>query len=523
MQLPPNFKVLVLVHGKQDLSTSNIKKILSEHEEWELEIFLRCNGNMDYSNYKHQLELQKEKKTTYTTDFLSTIDRPYNLVMTACVGGNGIGNVASQVPDGTRILSLSDDIGRTRVIDYKSIIDSAITAKTHDKNPLGIEPFLRNYLLYGLSQRNYPVLMEGGSGVHIFKEELRKILGQKLPTSVRQKILNSVTDEDDKTLIQVGFKAIEVNKTLDRLSPENELGPCLYIAHAISRNEYESRQSKETARLNLIRAIQDNDYPSLEDALSNGADPSRFVREWKVYEKLEYSPLMYAIIKGASDKICFRLVELATDLNEVDHDNNTALSLAAGHGRANLVERLLKTGKVDLEHQTNRHPWRGLTPLLIACVEGHEAVVSKFLYNSKIRPKFYSPAGHSAMETIARSKSKKKDPLFFIAKMLLLKGADFKNDTTPSGYTPLMYAAICGNTELVKFFIKEGASTTKKYQSSDCSNPSDAYTALSVALDSNANPEIVAILRSYIPIRSIDRLLYVNYKYKDRIYLDPRP
>ena len=64
------------------------------------------------------------------------------------------------------------------------------------------------------------------------------------------------------------------------------------------------------------------------------------------------------------------LLNAHSDVSLEDSDGNNALCHAAKLGNENLVQRLVrecKRGKVDVDHRN----MRGLTPLLIACQEGH--------------------------------------------------------------------------------------------------------------------------------------------------------
>lgn len=76
-----------------------------------------------------------------------------------------------------------------------------------------------------------------------------------------------------------------------------------------------------------------------------------------------------------------------------------------------------------------------------------------------------------------------------IAKILVDNGIDI--EYSPSEYTPLMYACLCGHTRLVKFLIKRGADVnrcTRRGNAITAAIDGDSIESLETLLSHNANP-----------------------------------
>ena len=85
-------------------------------------------------------------------------------------------------------------------------------------------------------------------------------------------------------------------------------------------------------------------------------------------------PLYIASCKGHTEEVG-RLLQAGADVNQVQKDGSTPLTIACERGRTDVVKMLLAHDGVDV-NQANKNGW---TPLNIANHNGHAEVVKMLL------------------------------------------------------------------------------------------------------------------------------------------------
>lgn len=202
--------------------------------------------------------------------------------------------------------------------------------------------------------------------------------------------------------------------------------------------------------------------------LCNGADPN-------AHTAFGDTPLIRASCHGM-DEVVEAL--LNTGVVTVDHRNSigcTALHAAAHTGSRAVVERLLRAGA-----DKNRKSFDGRTPLYIACVQGTEGAADALLH-----------AGASTVE----SQDDGFTPLAAAAAggyrgivALLLRARANEDAATPTGWTPLMQACSAGHKDVAELLLRHGADVSKKNK--------DRESALAVAIRGNRVDIVELLLHS---------------------------
>ncbi|XP_066989494.1 ankyrin repeat and SAM domain-containing protein 6-like [Macrobrachium rosenbergii] len=134
-----------------------------------------------------------------------------------------------------------------------------------------------------------------------------------------------------------------------------------------------------------------------------------------------------------------------------DHDNNTALHIAAANDHENAVAFLLTAGAN--RESTNNLGW---TPLMQAARHGHMQVVSR-LINAGALVDAYNRLGMSALMLASVSGH------MGTIRTLIEAGAKYDPEITnaSSQITPLMIAAQHGNNAVVRLYLDKGVSANK--------------------------------------------------------------
>lgn len=87
-----------------------------------------------------------------------------------------------------------------------------------------------------------------------------------------------------------------------------------------------------------------------------------------IYDDFHRSAISYAALNGMLSVLSFLLqLDSCTDFNEVDHDGNTLLHMAAESGNPELVNFLLDDFEKYHHHEIDVENSEGLTPFLLAC------------------------------------------------------------------------------------------------------------------------------------------------------------
>ncbi|MDH3580669.1 MAG: ankyrin repeat domain-containing protein [Hyphomicrobiales bacterium] len=156
-----------------------------------------------------------------------------------------------------------------------------------------------------------------------------------------------------------------------------------------------------------------------------------------------FTPLMAAVRSGSVDKAMLILSE-EPDVNSTTKDGRTALSIAAGAGKPELVRHLLTAGARPV-------PARGVASPLAQAVRGGSLDAVKLLVEARAdvdRP------GRDGRTPLILAVLGGHDE---IVRLLLDRGGKANIRNTKDGTTALMWAANTGRRSLVELLLKHGA------------------------------------------------------------------
>ncbi|OBT84412.1 hypothetical protein VE02_07114 [Pseudogymnoascus sp. 03VT05] len=193
-------------------------------------------------------------------------------------------------------------------------------------------------------------------------------------------------------------------------------------------------------------------------------------------DSYDYTPLLWAALKGHDGVVKLLLDEAGVNVNSMDKYSRTPLFLAADHGDGEVVKLLLATTGIDV----NSGDIEGTTPLSIATNNGHESVVKLLLAKAGVNL--------SSMDQYYRT------PLFLAAqygheevvKLLLVTAGIDVNSRDVIGTTPVSVAAQKGYVEVVKLLLATAGVNVD-------SKNSNGWTALWMAA-MNGHEEVVRLL-----------------------------
>lgn len=168
-------------------------------------------------------------------------------------------------------------------------------------------------------------------------------------------------------------------------------------------------------------------------------------------EKIEGAPPLWCAAAAGHFELVKMLVARGAKVNSTTKTSSTPLRAACFDGHYNIVKFLIQNG-ADIE-VANRH---GHTCLMIACYRGH-IKIAKFLLSCKADINRKSVKGNTALHDCAESGSLE------ILKLLVQLGA--RIDVDSYGMTPLLAAAVTGNTDIVEYLI--GTSLVGRKESID--------------------------------------------------------
>ncbi|KAK2583435.1 hypothetical protein KPH14_009413 [Odynerus spinipes] len=221
------------------------------------------------------------------------------------------------------------------------------------------------------------------------------------------------------------------------------------IDENITRRFLERREKHEVEQLvgatthgatPLVMACRNGHYDVAEYLIEKcGADieqPGSVVFEG---ETIEGAPPLWCAAAAGHLSLVKLLVRRNANVNSTTKTNSTPLRAACFDGHYDIVKFLVHNG-ADIE-VANRH---GHTCLMIACYRGHIRI-AKFLlvWNADVNRK--SVRGNTALHDCAESGSLE------ILKLLVEHGA--RMDVDSYGMTPLLAAAVTGNTDIVEYLI----------------------------------------------------------------------
>jgi ankyrin repeat protein len=161
-----------------------------------------------------------------------------------------------------------------------------------------------------------------------------------------------------------------------------------------------------------------------------------------------------------------RLIEAGADPTLSSAKGVSPFSFACENGYYDIVQVLLKTGKIDINE-----PFRdGLTPLYVACKHGHTETVLILIESSNLLP----DAGPFKLSPLCIATWK---GYVDICGILLAQTKCDPNFCSPEKPPPLWNACVKGNLELVKLLVSKGANPLVK--------PKNGENLLYTAIENN--------------------------------------
>jgi len=200
--------------------------------------------------------------------------------------------------------------------------------------------------------------------------------------------------------------------------------------------------------MGLCKAAQCGDLNGIQNSIQSGGESIDSTDEDG------RTSLHWSCARGY-DEIANYLLEKRAAVDPTDDAGWTPLMCAVSGGHLEIVESLIKTGKVDV----NRMNDGGYTALHYACSKGHDLIVEFLLdrtnANVNVRDRFGNTPLHRA-SGFSSNEIKKKKRSGRIVQLLIDHGANV-NAKNALGETPLHVSAI-ENNELVSLtLIQSGA------------------------------------------------------------------
>ena len=146
------------------------------------------------------------------------------------------------------------------------------------------------------------------------------------------------------------------------------------------------------------------------------------------------------------------LLRRGFDPNTLDAKGQSGLFLALRDPSPKVVEVLLKTPKIKVETRTPQDE----SPLMMAAMRGELKLAAALIdKDADVNKTGWTPLHYAASST--------QGDQLGVAK-LLIENAAYIDAASPNGSTPLMMAAMYGNTSTLKLLLDEGADPTLKNQ-----------------------------------------------------------
>jgi ankyrin repeat protein len=230
----------------------------------------------------------------------------------------------------------------------------------------------------------------------------------------------------------------------------------------------------------LISKVRNNDLNAATELIAAGADVNM------EDDMMGYTPLIYAIIDG-NKEMAELLISKGADINIQDtRMGYTPLMWALNSNKEDLAGFLIDKG-ADIKIKSND----GATALILACGVSPEIAKNLLQKGADIHVRTEKGLGvFSQCITMGMMRENEKITPEF-AEFLLAQGAEIDEKNTVGGYkgyTPLFWATLYGETDVVKFLAEKGADVNAVAE--------NGKTPLSVATEAG-HEEIVEILKSH--------------------------
>lgn len=160
----------------------------------------------------------------------------------------------------------------------------------------------------------------------------------------------------------------------------------------------------------------------------------------------------FAAIQRDDPQSLSALLRRGFDPNTLDAKGQSGLFLALRDPSPKVVEVLLKAPKIKVETRTPQDE----SPLMMAAMRGELKLAAALIdKDADVNKTGWTPLHYAASST--------QGDQLGVAK-LLLENAAYIDAASPNGSTPLMMAAMYGNTSTLKLLLDEGADPTLKNQ-----------------------------------------------------------
>ena len=158
----------------------------------------------------------------------------------------------------------------------------------------------------------------------------------------------------------------------------------------------------------------------------------------------------FAAIQRDDPQSLSALLRRGFDPNTLDAKGQSGLFLALRDPSPKVVDVLLKTPKIKVETRTPQDE----SPLMMAAMRGELKLAAALIdKDADVNKTGWTPLHYAASST--------QGDQLGVAK-LLLENAAYIDAASPNGSTPLMMAAMYGNTSTLKLLLDEGADPTLK-------------------------------------------------------------
>ena len=241
-------------------------------------------------------------------------------------------------------------------------------------------------------------------------------------------------EEVETALLEAGADAsIADNQSRTALHMASQAGN-KDIIRLLCDNGVDVNGSDQQGKTPLIYAVENGRGEACRLLLELGADKTLTYQNG-------HNAFDYAAANGMRDVIAL----LEDEQKKTDDMGNTTLHQACHQNQSEVVEALLKAGRVDVNAVNDD----GDTPLLMVC-RNQNVYLAEILLKAGADPNCKQLDGSSPLHYAAEEGN------YPIAKALLAGGADV-NLRDQGGKTPLLLAAREGQNDMVAFLIENGA------------------------------------------------------------------
>ena len=226
--------------------------------------------------------------------------------------------------------------------------------------------------------------------------------------------------------------------------------------------------------------VRSNDLSAVKELINGGADVNM------EDDMMGYTPLYLAISDGNKEMVEL-LIAKGADINKPDKRTGyTPLMLALNSNNAELAKFLIDKG-ADFKIRSND----GTTALILACGVSPELAKTLLSKGADIHALTEKGQGVFTQCIVAGMMRGNEEITPEFAEFLLSKGANIDEKNTVGGYkgyTPLFWAILYGETDVVKFLAEKGADVNAKAD--------NGKTPLSIASEAG-DEKIVEILKNH--------------------------